>query len=220
MTSRRRGAGGLCALLGGLVSAVLGAGCVEWLEVDDGSEEEAAALERAALRAEAPKPPQRSAEAAGNGPLVPMTPGLRVPVDAGYWARVRLEALDVSFPTALVVLNRLEDRVVVRLLGAPDDDPDAPSIHLVTELPLAAAAAVEDLAGLDLAPRPAATTAVFRTSSRDLWVVTPTRLSFDSLGEDVVVGSLEGVATRGLDGQRSRRIEIGFVALRAPSRAF
>jgi hypothetical protein len=202
------------------IAGLLGAGCVEWLEVDGDDDEQAAALEREALRAEAPKPPQRGAEAAGEGPLVPLTPGLRVPVGVGYWARVRLEALDVAFDTALITLNRLEDRLVLRLFAAPDDDPDAPSLHLVTELPLAPASAIEDLAGLDLFPRPGATTAVFRTSSRDLWVVTPSRLTFDSLGDEVIVGSLEGIATRGLDGQRSRRIEVGFVALRAPSRAF
>jgi len=90
--------GGLLKLLWAGVGCALALGaCAEWLEVDDDAEALAANAARETLRGERPVYPSRWAEPGGDGPLVPSTPGLRVPL-AGYWTRVRLDTMDIVLP--------------------------------------------------------------------------------------------------------------------------
>ena len=88
-----------------LGALALGA-CVEWFEVDDASP-------ATALEASAPEQPLYGAEASlpgvaprvgAAGPLVPQSPGLRVP--DGYWSRVRLDEADLLLPHTWASLER------------------------------------------------------------------------------------------------------------------
>jgi hypothetical protein len=190
-----------------------GSGCVEWLEVDD----EAAADEaRAALRAEAPVFPSQPPAPEGECLLLPNTSGLRVPEGAGYWTRARLEALDAVLPCSTVVFHRVEGLLHVRFEAAGDLARDGRAVRFVTSVRLPGATAVEDLMRVDLQPLAEDTVASFRTSSNDLWMITIDRLTFETITHAVVAGSFEGIARRGSGGQRERRVEVGFIAMRAP----
>jgi hypothetical protein len=199
---------------------VLGAGfmaCTEWLEVDDGGDE-------AVLELPVGRPmvlPSAPAEAGGRGPIVPSTPGLRVPL-AGYWTRARLDTADVLLPYTWASLVEGRGFVLLRIEGAmaSADEPTAvasQSFRVVIPITLPPGTDTGALAGLTLGKQALAQAAVsIRTSPNDLWIIDPDRLTFDVVRSDVVVGTLEGEARRGARGQRARRFESGFIALRAP----
>ncbi|MCC6623058.1 MAG: hypothetical protein IT385_17505 [Deltaproteobacteria bacterium] len=201
-----------------LAAAFLVAGCTEWLEVDDGTGDEPI------LELPVGRPlvlPSASPEAGGRGPIVPATPGLRVPL-AGYWTRARLDAADLLLPYTWAALSEGRGQVVFRMEGATStaDDPTAAagqSLRAVIPITLPPGTDASALAGLTLAgPSLSAATVALRTSAADIWLVEPTRLAFEAVRSEIVVGTIEGVARRGAKGQRARRFEAGFIALRAP----
>lgn len=204
-------------------------GCVDWLEVDEGEEPvytlpvgEPLVLPSEPALIDAP------------GPLVPRTPGLRVPL-AGYWTRVRLDAHDLLFPYTWASLLWAEEvgppgasalRVLFRVEGstAQGDDPSEvgatrvagiKAVVPITLPPGTDASVLRDGFELTAKALEGATVAV-RTSSQDLWLVTPTRLRFDRVDPGLLMGSLEGEARRGAKGQRARSFVAAFIALRAP----
>lgn len=199
-----------------LVIGLWSNGCVEWLEVDDSDSVRASLEARAALRAEAPPIPSQPPAAGGDCLLLPNTPGLWVPEGVGYWTRARLEALDVLLPCSLVTFHRYGDTLHVRFEAASDMSREGRAVRLVTSLRLPGAATIEDLTRVDLKPLPTDTTAAFRTSTNDAWTLTIERLTFETVTGEVVAGSFEGTARRGIGGQRERRFEVGFVAMRSP----
>lgn len=215
-----------------LALGVSGAGCVDWLEVDDGEPQYVVPVGEPLVM------PSEPALVGAPGPLVPRTPGLRVPL-AGYWTRARLDGLDLLFPFTWGSLSTAapvalpggapgDDRslVVLRLEAstAHGDDPVEIGAQGVIgfravvplRLPVGTdASVIRD--GFEL-PDSALADAVMalRTSSQDLWLVTPTRLRFDVVSRVLVAGSVEGEARRGAKGQRTRHFTASFLALRAP----
>ena len=204
-------------------------GCIDWLEVDEG-EEPVYTLPVGEPRVLPSEPALIDAP----GPLVPRTPGLRVPL-AGYWTRVRLDALDLLFPFTWASLLSAKQAVggedaqveaLFRIEGSTShgDDPSevgaqgVTGVRAVIPITLPAgtdASVIRDGFELTAKALEAATVAV-RTSAQDLWLVTPTRLRFDRVDGSLLMGSLEGEARRGAKGQHARRFEAAFIALRAP----
>lgn len=201
-------------------------GCPEWLEIGDDSEPE----DQAPLSVPAVQPTE-PARYEAPGPLVPRTPGLRVPL-AGYWTRVRLDTLDVVFPFSWASLSvasdgsREEAFALLRLEGSSAQG-DVPSeigaqgvtgLHAVIpiELPIGTdLGAIRE--GFEL-PREALAQAMvaLRTSSQDIWLVTATHMRFDEVTPRLISGAIEGEARRGTQGQHVRRFSAAFFALRAP----
>lgn len=208
----------VAALLGLLVAAT--AGCPEWLEVDDG--DAVSAEDEAGFRVAEGSPsrlPDAPAEASGPGPIVPRTPGLRVP-DAGYWARVRLDVADVVLSFTWVAIMPGEGQVTLRLEAVrstnEDDSPTVPSLSAVIPIALPPGTDASQLSGLTLGEDALANATVsLRTSWRDTWLVDLTRLRIEEVDDRVVKGTLEGMARRGAKARRERRFEAGFLALRA-----
>ncbi len=214
-------------LLAGLALIVLAAAlaaCPSWLEVDD---EDAGGGGDVALLGPTPAAspvvlPSAPADPGGVGPIVPNTPGLRVP-RAGYWARARLDVADLVMPYAWASFLVSEDRVTFRLLaarrGVADGVVAVPGLLAVIPISLPAGTDRSQLEGLTLGEQALAAGVVsLRTSRKDRWLVTLTRLSFERVDERLIKGSMEGVARRGARGRRTRSFEMGFLALRSPER--
>ncbi len=202
-------------------------GCVEWLEVDDEGGEET-------LRLPAGQPvvlPSTGPVVGGDGPLIPQTPGLRVPL-AGYWTRARLDTLDLLLPfTWASLLEAAEGpgagagparprELLLRIEASVETtDETLPVVGMRAIIPIALPPGTDATAvhsgfevgrdGLDRA------TIALRTSAQDLWMVTGTRLRLETLAPRILVGTLEGEARRGAQGQRERDFKAVFVALRA-----
>lgn len=206
--------GPLLSLVVGLVLMMGLTACPEWLEVDDGEGE---------LEAPTGAPvvfPSATATVTGEGPFVPQTPGLRVPL-AGYWTRARLDSLDVVFPYTWVSMLEGEQRLVVRLegvMGQADAGYEAgPSFRAVVPVTLPPGtdrSVLKDgfvLTGDNLG----GAVVSLRTSSQDLWQVDLERLELVKVTPRLLVGALEGEARRGAKGQRGRRLLASFIALRA-----
>lgn len=195
--------------------ALLGAsGCPEWLEVDDG--EEAVEVPLATPLAL----PTALATAAGEGPYVPRTPGLRVPL-AGYWTRARLDALDLLFPFTWLAIDQGEGRLVVRLEASHGQAESGYGLgtSLKAILPIALppgtdASALRDGFALGGDGLTGAVIAL-RTSNQDLWQIDVSRFELVTVTPRLMVGALEGSARRGAQGQRARKVQVGFIALRA-----
>lgn len=209
MGQRPRGQWLAVALLAASLS-----GCPEWLEVDDGEE---------AVEVPAATPltlPSALATASGEGPYVPRTPGLRVPL-AGYWTRARLDALDLLFPFTWVAIDQGDGRLVVRLDASHGQTESGYGLgtSLRAILPIALppgtdASALRD--GFSLgADGLAGSVVAVRTSNQDLWQIEVTRLELTTVTPRLMVGTIEGTARRGAQGQRGRRVLVGFIALRA-----
>ena len=222
------------------VAALGSGGCIDWLEVDDGEPEYQLPIGEPLVL------PSEPALLDAPGPLVPRTPGLRVPL-AGYWTRVRLDAHDLLFPFSWVSLTSAShgssadcqvvgaagvpsrvcnSAVLLRLKGstAHGDDPTEIGAQGVTgfravipiTLPPGTDASVIR-DGFELPEKAlASATMALRTSAQDLWLITPTRLRFERVAPGIITGSLEGEARRGAKGQRVRRFAAAFIALRAP----
>ncbi|MGM0577316.1 MAG: hypothetical protein ACQEXJ_16445 [Myxococcota bacterium] len=202
---------------------VLGAGgltaCPEWLEMPPPQGGDTGAPEPVALEGPPVHLPSRGPRVDGAGPLVPMTPGLRVP--DGYWTRVRLDAADLLLPWTWAVAHTTSDgegpHLVLRLLAAEGPvAPDARALRAVIPLAVPEGTRLEALEGLELGPEAMAQATIgLRTDARNRWLVTPRRLAITSVRPRVVVGTLEGVARRGSQGRRERVFQAGFLALRA-----
>ena len=203
-----------------VLGAVMLSACIDWLEVDEGEEQ--------AYVVPVGEPlvlPSEPALLDAPGPLVPKTPGLRVPL-AGYWTRVRLDAHDLLFPYSWAALSTAESVVLLRIEGstAQGDDPSEVGAQGVigfrAVIPIALpagtdASVIQD--GFTLVDKALAEgTVAVRTSAKDIWLVTPTRLTFEHVDKGLLAGSLEGEARRGARGQRARRFAAAFIALRAP----
>lgn len=204
------------AALGLMAGAVLNAGCTSWLDADDGTEDPAEA-EGASQIGVPVVLPNAPAEVGGDGPYVPATPGLRVP-NAGYWTRARLDANDVILPYTWVSLLLADDKIVIRIEAVLAADKRDPALQAVIPIALPGGGDVSTLVGLELGASALAQGVIaLRTSESDIWLVTATHLRFDRVQGELVTGTIEGDARRGLRGQRVRHFEAGFVALRAPS---
>lgn len=194
--------------------------CTSWLDADDDSDDPTASDDGLAATLPTGVPvvlPNAPAEVGGDGPYVPATPGLRVP-SAGYWTRARLDANDVILPYTWVSLQPAEGQIVVRLEAVVTAAAREPALQAVIPIALPGGGDVATLVGLELGPSALERAVIgLRTSESDLWLVTPTRLRFDTVRAELVTGTLEGEARRGLRGQRVRHFEVAFVALRAPS---
>ncbi len=206
-----------------VAAAIVSSGCPSWLEVDD---PDASSGGDAVAEGTAPANPVvlpgAPADPGGEGPLVPNTPGLRVPA-AGYWARARLDMADLVLPYTWAGFIPAADRVTFRLAaavrGADDDGPATPRLQAVVPIALPAGTDRSQLEGLTLgADALSAGVVSLQTTDRDRWLITLTRLSFEQVDERLVKGSMEGIARRGAKGQRTRSFEMGFLALRAPER--
>ncbi|MFT7580384.1 MAG: hypothetical protein ACI9MR_002053 [Myxococcota bacterium] len=195
-------------------------GCLEWLEVDDGDAENpdegpAIAAGRPAVRPNAPP------TAGGSGPIVPATPGLRVP-QAGYWTRARLDVGDIVLPYTWVAFNARAGSVIMRFEGAHRGVNEygvqtPPTLRAVIPITLPRGTDASAIAGLTLGKEALRDATVsLRTTGKDLWLVTLERLSLDTVEPTVVTGSFEGIARRGSRGQVERAFRAGFIALRAP----
>ncbi len=198
-------------------------GCIDWLEVDEGPEAE--------YQLPVGEPlvlPSEPALLDAPGPLVPRTPGLRVPL-AGYWTRVRLDALDLLLPMSWVSLTSAKGRdgeqALFRLEAAMGQGDDL-TFGVQSVVGFRAVIPIDLPAGTDLSvvrdgfelPDRALTNATMalRTSAQDVWLITPTRLRFVRVSPGIITGSLEGEARRGAKGQRVRKFAAAFLALRAP----
>lgn len=219
--SKARRAGILKSLAFAGFLAVTAPACLDWLEVDDPSDEAneaepALAAGRPAVLPDAPPTPS------GSGPIVPATPGLRVP-QAGYWTRARLDIGDIVLPYTWVAFNPRAGEVIMRFEAARRGVNDygvqaTPTLRAVIPITLPRGTDASTLAGLTLgedALRDA--TVSLQTTGKDLWLVTLTRLSIDTVEDAVVTGSFEGTARRGSRGQTERAFRAGFLALHAPT---
>jgi hypothetical protein len=188
--------------------------CPEWLEVDDGEEQVAVAAGTPVVLPSAPP------TASGEGPFVPQTPGLKVPL-AGYWTRARLDSLDVIFPYTWVSVVEGEQRLILRL-EATHGQTDAgyglgPSFRAVVPvaLPPGTDRSVLKDGFVLTADSLHASVVALRTSSQDLWQVELERLELVAVTPRLMVGAIEGEARRGAKGQRGRRLIANFIALSA-----
>lgn len=211
------------ALALALPQAVALPGCVEWLEVDDPDAEIARPQVHVVMTAPALLP-DMAARADGRGPLVPGTPGLRVP--RGYFARARLHLADLLMPYCWASFVRGHGTLTFRLqaIGGPmtqtgpgEGAPPLPVLRGVIELAVPPGTEVDDLAGLTLGVESLrGATVSLRLSERDRYLLEVDRLSIEAIGRTAVLGSLQGRARRGAKSQTTLPIELGFVALKAP----
>ncbi len=211
--------------LGALVTA---GGCADWLDMPS---PDAGATERPAAVAQVANAylPTSRARVDAPGPLVPATPGLRVP--AGYFARVRLDAEDLFLPYSYAAFLTTEEDVALRVLalGSPARDrgeapkaPAPPALRAVIHLPLPTQegqdAGLAPLVGLTLGPDAlGGSTVTLRLSDRDLYLLTPTRFTLESITDTTVSLSFEGTARRGSQAKVSLPFQVGVVGLRAPT---
>jgi len=200
-----------------VVLALLMGACTDWLEVDDGEDDSELVLPAGRPLVMPSAPP----ESGSRGPIVPATPGLRVPL-AGYWLRARLDVADVLLPYTWASLSRGDERAYLRIEAATSatDEPGpgaTQELRAVIPIALPGGAELDSLDGLTLkAQALAAATVSMRSSPSDTWSIELERLTLTEVQSNLIVGTLEGQARRGTRGQRTRRFEAGFIALRAP----
>jgi hypothetical protein len=200
-------------------------GCLEWLEVD----EPAAESEPDELLPMVPSFgvnatfPGAPARVLARGPVVPMTPGLRVP--DGYWTRVRIDQADILLPYSWGavqpagysmdgdlrgMLLRLQGH---RMGSLPKDEPQLRAVIRIATPPNTEP---EDLIGLSFGEDALTESTVsVRISKGTLWNVALQRLSIVSMDDNVITGTLEGQARAGKRAKRRRTFRAAFVALRA-----
>jgi hypothetical protein len=214
------------ALIVPLVCAL--GGCLEWIEVDDPaieSEPDEALPSVPSFGGDAMFP-GAPARASAGGPIVPMTPGLRVP--AGYWIRVRIDQADVLLPYSWGAVQRAgysldgETRGMLLRLQAHrmgQSSKEAPQLRAVIRIATPPNTEPEDLVGLTFQEDALAESTVsVRISKGTLWSVALERLSIASMDANVITGTLEGQARAGKRAKRSRTFRAAFVALRASGR--
>lgn len=208
-----------------MVAVCLGVGlsaCPEWLDVDDGELEEAeptAEIERG----EPVFLPEIYPRVTSKGPLIPGSPGLRVP--KGYFARARLDVADVMMPWAYASFARGDGQLVMRLyavsgpyvIGGPyDGTAPLPVLRGVIHLFLPDAANLTQLVGVDLsADALKRSTVALRMSAKYRYLVSLERLTIEAIGETAISGSFEGTARRGAKAKTSMPLKVSFVAFKA-----
>ena len=214
-----------CWLVVGLLYLGGASGCIEWLEVEspvesaDGGAASAPAISEG-FPVTLPNVPPRASAA---GPLVPQTPGLRVP--DGYWTRVRIDQADVLFPHTWAVLQPVgyaEDDnprgMTLRLQAQMGDAATkrSPSLRGVVRIAVPPKTSPEQLVGLSFGEDALVhSTVSVRISKGTLWTVVLERLSIQAMDEHSMVLALEGQARAGKRAKRSRRFTAAVVALRA-----
>ena len=200
-------------------------GCLEWLEVDEpltASEPEEVAPVLPSFGADASFP-ESPARATADGPIVPLTPGLRVP--DGYWARVRIDQADLLLPYSWAAvqpagysrdgeLRGMLIRLQAHRTGVISKD--AAQLRAVIRIATPPKTSPEDLVGLSFgADALTESTVSVRISKGTLWNVALKSLSIASMDDNVITGTLEGAARAGKRAKRSRSFRVAFVALRA-----
>lgn len=214
------------SLLAATVLTLSSWSCVEWLEVDPPVDAPPYEAEEPALLDHTSSLPDYAARVDAAGPIVPRTPGLRVP--KGYWSHGRLDTMDVWLPytwAAVQVYDGVRsDRpsgLTLRMLATvPLDSPtESPSqfFRAVVPVTMPAGATLRDLVGLKLdAPSLSGAQISLRTGKEHLWLIEPIRLTIDEVSPQAIKGTLEGIARRGSKSRRERQFRLGFVAFLAP----
>ena len=218
LTDSRTLWGVLLLLVGGL------SGCIEWLEVDDAPSEEAAPP----LAALAPGSstsillPRLPARLNASGPILPRTPGLRVP--EGYWSRIRIDQADMLLPFTWASLEpagyspKGEARgTLLRLQSHRVATPNKedPSLRAVIRVATPPNTEISSLVGLSFGPEALKDSTVsLRLSKGTLWTVELERLVISAMDDEVISGTLEGQARAGKRAKRHRIFRTAFVALR------
>lgn len=225
-TARARSA---LASVAAVATLGVSAGCADWLDMPSADAGPSARAVATSQVANAYLPTAR-ARADAAGPLVPGTPGFRVP--AGYFTRVRLDVEDLFLPYSYAAFLTSEHDVALRVvaLGSPARDrgeggskpPAPPVLRAVIPLPVpdrrGQAAGLGTLMGLTLgADALRGSTATLRLSDRDLYLLTLTRFTLESSNDAALSFSLEGTARRGSMSKASLPFQIGVVGLRAPT---
>jgi len=211
------------SVLVSVIAALALAGCPEWLEVDDDDD---VVVEQPAAEIERTEPvflPVEYPRLSAKGPLVPSTPGLRVP--EGYFARARLDVADIHMPWAYAAFLQGDGELVLRLkavsgpyvVGGPfDGTAPVPTLRAVIHLSVPEATNIGELVGVDLSAEALKrSTVALRTSAKYRYLITLTRLTIEAVGDTAVSGSFEGIARRGSKAKTSLPIRVGFVALKA-----
>ena len=213
----------LCAALTGVMSL---AGCADWLDVSSPPDEavlldDPISLDLAGL-------PNQPASVNAKGPILPGSPGLRVP--RGYMTHARLDSADFLLAHTWMALDstssagvQAASRTTLRLVATGSVSgaipSPVPSVRGVFPLAVPKGTSAEDLVGFTArGPSLANARVGIRTGGDHHWMVTPTRLSIDQVTPRAIKGSFEGTARRGAKSERTRRFHAGFVALRAPAR--
>lgn len=209
---------------------VLGAGCVEWLEMDlpeeGGAPASSTHAPTARVRTTRVGLPKSGARVDAKGPIVPRTPGLRVP--EGYFTRVRIDEADRLLPYTWVTVEETlvfepagpRTALTMRLVAsnASTDGAASRALRGVVRIAVPGGTTVEALAGLSLGAEALVGSTLSVPMGRETsWLVTPTRLELDEVRDGLLKGSIEGEARRGSRSTRMRRFRAGFVALRAPA---
>ena len=162
--------------------------------------------------------PQRTPRLDAPGPIVPGTPGLRVP--AGYITRVRLDIRDLFLPYTVASFLRGAGDATLRIeavAGMTEDRRILPVFRVLIPITLPSGSDIAALTELTLGPAALSRAmATIRLENGRQYLVEVKRLSFDALEEGAVKGSLEGRARRGMKSKSYKQIKVGFVALRAP----
>lgn len=201
----------LWALYSGLLSA-----CPEWLEVpadDEGVEVEIG---------EPVHLPQVNAGIGGEGPFIPQSPGLRVPL-AGYWARVRVGSHDLMFPYCWMHILDAGNQLIVRIEASMEESEISPLItpKMVLQIPISLPKGLDTGVVRDgfALSKDALKNAVgsLRTSATDFYRLDLSQFSIEGLTPYAIVGALEGQAVRGTRGQRPRDLLVSFIALNVAS---
>ena len=209
-----------------LAAVLLLTGCTDWLAVSEPPvqlelEEEVEARDLDGL-------PTQPGRVEAKGKLIPRTAGLRVP--RGYMTHARLDNADFLLEYTWAAFDRTRSpgsqpapRMTLRVVATSEvvgaNRPESPSVRAVFPLVLPKGTQVDDLEGLTVREEGLSESRVgIRTSAEHHWIVTPTRLSIESVTGQAIRGSFEGRARRGLKSDRVRTLRAGFTALRAPVR--
>ena len=201
-------------------------GCVEWLEMPEETNPSVSTTDMPASTPGQERTVYRAARVDAPGPLVPRTPGLRVP--EGFWTRVRMDTADAWLPFSWVDLRAATDRgqkadssMTFRLLaaGGPSEDTRVPppSLRVVAPLTVPAGTEVSALVGLTLQTDALSDGIVgFDLGGDHPWRVTLEQITLKSITATTISGTLEGTAVRGSRARASRPFQAAFHAYRVP----
>lgn len=202
-----------------LCCVALLAGCVEWLEVDSGTERsdtvEAVSLPDSLSGAPSLKPTWNDP-----GPLLPRTAGLRVP--AGHWLRARVSGRDVVIPFTWLAVEPgptsldLEgsSSLIIRLQahGGESSVLSVPWVRAVLQVLVPAGSTPSDIMGLALGAEALSGSVLsLKLQSNNTVRVKVTTVTLHRHGEHAIRGTIEGhVATR--KGDDLSPVKLAFIA--------
>lgn len=201
-------------------------GCVEWLEMPEETNPSTSTTDMPVGSSGGERTVYRAPRVDAPGPLVPRTPGLRVP--EGFWTRVRMDTADAWLPFSWVDLRTAKDtgqkadsRMTFRLLaaGGPSEDTQVPppSLRVVAPLTVPAGTEVNALVGLTLQTDALSDGIVgFHLGGDHPWRVTLEKLTLKSITTTTISGTFEGTAVRGSRARASRPFQAAFHAYRVP----